>query len=68
MYIPKLRKKDKVINDIRKIDPNTALTTTLITKMIRKGEISKIDYGNAQLVNLDELAEFFSRKEQKLKN
>jgi hypothetical protein len=65
MYIPKLRKKDKVINDIRKIDPNTALTTTLITKMIRKGEISKIDYGNAQLVNLDELAEFFSRKEQK---
>jgi len=68
MYIPKLRKKDKVINDIRKIDPNTALTTTLITKMIRKGEISKIDYGNAQLVNLDELAEFFSRKEQKWKN
>ena len=65
MYIPKLRKKDKVINDIRKIDPNTALTTTLIIKMIRKGEISKIDYGNAQLVNLDELAEFFSRKEQK---
>lgn len=65
MYIPKLRKKDKVINDIRKIDPNTALTTTLITKMIRKGEISKIDYGNAQLVNLDELAEFFLRKEQK---
>ena len=62
MYIPKLRKKDKVINDIRKIDPNTALTTTLITKMIRKGEISKIEYGNALLVNIDELANFFTKR------
>ena len=62
MYIPKLRKKEKVINDIRKIDPNTALTTTLITKMIRKGEISKIEYGNALLVNIDELADFFTKR------
>ena len=65
MYIPKLRKKEKVIKEIRKIDPSTEFTMTLLNKLIKNGEISKIDYGNAQLVNLDELAEFFTRKEQK---
>ena len=65
MYIPKLRKKERVIKEIRKIDSGTEFTMTLLNKLIKNGEISKIDYGNAQLVNLDELAEFFSRKEQK---
>ena len=42
MYIPKLRKKERVIKDIKKIDPNTEFTMTLLTKLIRNGEISKI--------------------------
>ena len=64
MYIPKLRKKDTIAKEIKKIDPNTAITVYLVNDLIKKGLISKIDYGNAYLINLDELAEFFS-KEQK---
>lgn len=65
MYIPKLRKKEQVIKEIKKIDPNTAVSGYLINILVKTGKISKVDYGNAHLVNLDELAEFFTKKEQK---
>ena len=64
MYIPKLRKKEHVINEIRKLDENTCVTTYLINTLVKKGEITKIDYGNAHLINLDELADFFTSKEK----
>ena len=65
MYIPKLRKKELVINAIKEIDENTCVTTYLINTLVKKGEITKINYGNAHLINLDELAEFFTTKEKK---
>lgn len=64
MYVPKLRKKDNIAKEIKKIDPNTAITVYLVNNLIKKGLISKIEYGNACLINIDELADFFS-KEQK---
>lgn len=65
MYIPKLRKKENIMKDIKKLDENTALTLYLINTLIKKGEITKIDYGNAHLVNIDEIAYFFTKKRQK---
>ena len=50
--------------ELEKIDPNTAITVYLVNNLIKKGLISKIEYGNACLINIDELADFFS-KEQK---
>ena len=65
MYIPKLRKKEHIMKDIKELDENTAITLYLINTMIKKGELTKINYGNAQLVNIDEIADFFTPKEEK---
>ena len=65
MYIPRLRNKDNVIREIKKIDPNTAITGHLINKLVKSGELSKVEYGNAILINLDELAYFFTKKRRK---
>ena len=69
MYIPKLRKKDNVVKEIKKMDSNTAITYPLICRLVKKGLISKINYGNAHLINMDELAAFFTniKKEKREK-
>ncbi len=64
MYIPKLRKIPQVVKEIKSRDKNSAVTDYLIYELIRKGEISQIKYGNAWLINLDELYNFFTKKEQ----
>jgi hypothetical protein len=64
MYIPRLRKKENVIKDVKKIDPKTAITSCLIEKLAESGKITQIKYGNAWLINLDELFDFFTTKEQ----
>lgn len=65
MYIPKLRKKENIIKELKKIDPKTAITYTLIHKLASTGEITQIKYGNAWLINLDELADYFYKKDKK---
>ena len=41
MYIPKLRKKEHIMKDIKELDENTAITLYLINTMIKKGELTK---------------------------
>ena len=65
MYIPRLRKKDNIMKIVKKIDPNTALTKYLIDRLVKNKEITAIRYGNACLINLDELFDFFSTKGKK---
>lgn len=68
MYIPKLRKKENVVKEIKKMDSNTAVTYYLVCRLVREGLISKIDYGNSHLINMDELAAFFTKiKKEKRK-
>lgn len=65
MYIPRLRKKESVINEIKKEDKDSALKYNLIFKLTQMGKITQIKYGNAWLINLDELYDFFTTKENK---
>ena len=65
MYIPRLRKKGNIINEIKKIDPNTAITEYLIDRLVKEGKITEIQYGNACLINLDELYDYFHKKDNK---
>ncbi len=60
MYIPPLRKKEKIIEEIKKRDKDSVLTYYIIDNLIKKGYIKEIKYGNACLVNIDELAIFFN--------
>ena len=65
MYIPRLRKRENIMKEIKKIDPDTALTEYLIERLAKTGEITEIRYGNACLINLDELFDYFHKKDKK---
>ena len=59
MYLPRLRKISDAIHEIRRFDGECALSAFFIHQLIRKGKISSLLYGDALLVNLDELFAFF---------
>ena len=59
MYLPRLRKISDAIREIRRFDGECALSAFFIHQLIRKGKISSLLYGDALLVNLDELFAFF---------
>lgn len=63
MYIPRLRKQERVMDEIKKIDKNSAITKYLIERLCQEGKITRIKYGNAWLINLDELFDYFRIKE-----
>ena len=64
MNIPRLRKIPQAIQEIKQQDPNTAITEYLLYELMRRGHLSQIKLGNAWLVNLEELYDFFKTKEE----
>ena len=62
MYIPKLRRLNDVLAEVRKVDPETELHLNLLYHMVKSGDITKFKYGNAWAINLDELYGFFTKK------
>lgn len=65
MYIPRLRKQERIMDDIKKIDKITAITQYLIEQLTKSGEITRIKYGNAWLINLDEVFDYFHKRKIK---
>lgn len=55
MYIPRLRRISDVINEMKKADPESIITYYTIIKLIKVGKLTALKYGNAWLINLDEL-------------
>lgn len=55
MYIPRLRRISDVINEMKKADPDSIITHYTIIKLIEVGKLTALKYGNAWLINLDEL-------------
>lgn len=55
MYIPRLRRISDVINEMKKADPDSIITHYTIIKLIEVGKLTAMKYGNAWLINLDEL-------------
>ena len=55
MYIPQLRRISDVINEMKKSDPESSITYYSIIKLIEVGKLTALKYGNAWLINLDEL-------------
>lgn len=62
MYIPRLRRISDVIKEIKEQDKDTMLNPTLIKEWVKQGKIACMKYGNAWLVNLDELYLSFTTK------
>ena len=59
MYIPRLRRISDVLNEIRAEDPETDVSQYVIKELLKTGKITSMKYGNAWLVNLDELYAYF---------
>lgn len=55
MYIPRLRRISDIINEMKKADPESIITYYTIIKLIEVGKLTALKYGNAWLINLDEL-------------
>ena len=59
LYIPKFRRIDAVLKEIKETDPDTELNWRFIKQLISNGNISQMKIGNAWLINLDELCSIF---------
>lgn len=60
MYLPRLRRIDTVIKAIRQVDPDTVVSRYFITTLVREGKITPLKYGDAWVVNIDELYGYLS--------
>lgn len=65
MFIPKLRRIEQVVKEIKEFDKDTEINWRTIQQLIKSGVITAIKLGNAWLVNVDELYSIFWNKEQK---
>ena len=63
MYIPRLRKINQAIKEIKSLDNKTELTEYLLIQLIKNKNLTSLKYGNAWLINLDELYKFFKTKD-----
>jgi len=55
MYLPRLRRLNDVLKEIKKADPRTCLTYYMLREMLKDGQLTNFHYGNSYVVNLDEL-------------
>ena len=64
MYVPRLRRINDVLKEMRQADPNTAMTFYLIMELIKSESITAMKYGNSWLINTDELYAFLKGGKQ----
>ena len=61
MYLPRLRRLNDVLKEIKKADPRTCLTYYMLREMLKGGQLTNFQYGNSYVVNLDELYAFLKK-------
>lgn len=62
MYLPRLRRIRDVIKEMKQADPESRITYCLLIELINEGKITAMKYGNAWLINLDELYHYLGGK------
>lgn len=60
MYVPRLRRIETVLKEIKQTDPKTVISRWFIIQLIRSEEITQLKYGDAWLINTDELYGYLS--------
>lgn len=61
MYIPRIRRINDVLTEIKKQDPETDLTWKLVKRLIKDKRLKAMKFGNSWLINLDEFYGFFRK-------
>ncbi len=65
MFIPRLRRIEQAIKEIKEFDKDTELNWRIIQQLLKTGVITSVKIGNAWLINIDELYSLFWNKESK---
>ncbi len=58
--LPRMRTIKKAIEEIKELDPNTALNESQLRQMVKAGKIQKVTAGRHTLINLDLLIEYLA--------
>ena len=65
MYLPRLRRIHDALKEIKKFDKDTCLTFNMLKQLMIQGKLTMFKYGNAYVVNLDELYQYFTKSNAK---
>ena len=65
MYLPRLRRIHTALKEIKEYDKDTCLTYNMLQQLMFEGKITMLKYGNAYVINLDELNYVFSKTDRK---
>lgn len=57
---PRMRTIQEAAAELKRIDPDTAVTPYFIRRMVLSGDIPHIQAGNKRLVNLDTLLDYLA--------
>lgn len=58
--VPRLRTVPKAFEELKRIDPDTAMTMRALRRMVDSGEIPTISINSKKLINMDLLYQHFS--------
>lgn len=64
MYLPRLRRISDVLEEVKTADPGTCLTYHMLIDLMKDGAITPLKYGNAWVINVDELLLFVNGKNE----
>ena len=60
--IPRMRTVHEAAQEMKKLDPSTAVTEYHIRRLVLDGVLPRIKAGKKYLINLDSLLEYFNGK------
>jgi len=55
MYLPRIRRINDVIKEIKEFDPDTIINWKILKTLCERNEITCMKYGNSWAINIDEL-------------
>ena len=63
--IPRMRTIKECMEEIKKLDPNTAFREYCLRDLVLNGEIPSISAGKKRLINLDVLFDYLNNEQNK---
>lgn len=66
MVMPRMRTLPKAVEEIRRMDPDSAFTLHALQRLVKQGKIPVTKVESRRLVNLNQLLEYLSAPEEPL--
>lgn len=63
--IPRMRTAAGIVVELKKLDPDTGVTESMIRKFVKTGQLTAVWAGNKALINLNDVLELMSAGTEK---